>query len=113
MTKQPKEHKTHIKSSDDNRLTSFTTNMSSVLQKIAKFANSKRIGSDSTSPTGAEQASSRLTISSPVDVKHQCHVAHDARTGTLTGLPPEWQKWLEGSIRLGWLNFKLNIILTF
>lgn len=72
--------------------------MSGVFQKIAKFASTKRAVSDTTSPTGVETTTSRLTISSPVDVKHQCHVAHDARTGTLTGLPPEWQNWLEGSM---------------
>ena len=73
--------------------------MSGVFQKIAKFASTRKTGSETTSPNGVEPSTSRLTISSPVDVKHQCHVSHDARTGTLTGLPPEWQKWLEGSIR--------------
>lgn len=54
--------------------------------------------SNENASTSSENAVSRLTISAPTNVKHQCHVGFDQATGTLTGLPLEWQKWLEGSM---------------
>ena len=68
----------------------------SLFHKFMRFTTGDKKSNENSS--GSENAVSRLTISGPTNVKHQCHVGVDEATGTLTGLPLEWQKWLEGSM---------------
>ncbi|KIW04409.1 uncharacterized protein PV09_04685 [Verruconis gallopava] len=44
---------------------------------------------------GVKGSPRRPTISSPVNPTHLTHVSFDQNTGTLTGLPPEWQRLLQ------------------
>jgi len=46
---------------------------------------------------GKEEKGKKLSISSPLDFRHDVHVGFEADTGEFIGLPEEWKKLLESS----------------
>lgn len=65
--------------------------------KVSKFFGS--LISSTKKPKKKRQSEDEdvMTISGPMNVKHEWHVGFDSSTGDFKGLPPSWAQWLQNS----------------